>query len=278
MSANGIWVWVGNGKNSFPDNINNFGIAGQKGLVDYSQPLTDGPTHHGFDESYIIPASLDMSPYVYIKNDRVTMIPDQVIDAVGFPKFYRKGEISKDFKHIDCLSHLVGKANDFIREQSQTDQPFFLYFPMPAPHKPVIPMEEFQEKTSLGPYGDFVAQVDWTVGQVLKTLDETKMSENTLLIVTSDNGSFMYRYDQAEQQDHLDDETIQGYRAENHRANGPLRGTKADVFEAGHRVPVFCSLAGQDQVWLESNEDHLSYRHSGNCGRGRWSEVHTKGI
>lgn len=235
------WQW----KETLPENINNFGIAGQKGMVDYAQALTDGPTHHGFDECYIIPASLDMSPYVYIKNDRVTSIPDNMIDATPFPNYYRKGEISSNFQHVQCLSHLMGKANDFIREQSKTDKPFFLYFPMPAPHKPVIPMDSFLGKTELGPYGDFVAQVDWTVGEVLKTLDETHTAQNTLLIVTSDNGSFMRRYDQADEKDHVDDDAIQGYRAENHRANGYLRGTKADVYEAGHRVPFFVRWPGK---------------------------------
>ena len=235
------WQW----QESLPKNINNFGIAGSRGLVDYSKALIDGPTHHGFDESYVIPASLDMSPYVYLKNDRVTEIPSRLIDAVRFPKFYRKGEIGPNFKHIECLSHLLGKANDFIRENSKTDQPFFLYFPMPAPHKPVIPMERFQGRTPLGPYGDFVVQVDWTVGEVLKTLDETNTSENTLLIVTSDNGSFMHRYDQSDMEDHVENEQVQGYRADHHLANGFLRGTKADVYEAGHRVPFFVRWPGR---------------------------------
>lgn len=243
------WQW----KVDLPKNINNFGIAGQQGMVDYTQPLTDGPTHHGFDESYIIPASLDMSPYVYIKNDRVTEQPSKLISAVGFPKFYRQGEISSDFKHVDCLSHLLGKANEFIRTQSQTEQPFFLYFPMPAPHKPVIPMASFQGKTELGSYGDFVAQVDWTIGEVLKTLDETNAADNTLIIVTSDNGSFMHRYDDATTKDHVDDEKVQGYRAENHRANGLLRGTKADVYEAGHRVPFFVRWPAHTPLNAQSN-------------------------
>jgi len=240
------WQW----KTNPPDNINFFGIAGEKGSVDYGQPLTDGPTHHGFDESYIIPASLDMSPYVYIENDRVTKVPSELIDGEKFPRFYRKGEISDDFKHIDCLSHLMGKANEFIREQSKTDQPFFLYFPMPAPHKPVIPMERFQGKTKLGSYGDFVSQVDWTIGEVLKALDESGVADDTLLVVTSDNGSFMHRYDDDSTKDHVDDGGVQGYRAANHRANGQLRGTKADVYEAGHRVPFFVRWPGK----IKANE------------------------
>lgn len=229
------WQWL----DQAPDNINYFGVAGGKQTVDYSKALTDGPTFHGFDESYIIPASLDMSPYVYLKNDRVTQIPHKMIDGVGFPKFYRKGEISADFSHVGCLSHLMEQANKFIVEQSKTDKPFFLYVPLPAPHKPVIPMEPFQGTTEIGTYGDFVFQVDWTIGNILSTLDRSGVTDNTLVIVTSDNGSFMHRYDDPNKQDHVDDESIQGYRPEHHTANGRLRGTKADIYEAGHRVPFF---------------------------------------
>ncbi|MDG1872883.1 MAG: arylsulfatase [Mariniblastus sp.] len=207
--------------------------------VDYSKPITDGPTSHGFDESYIIPASLDMSPYVYVKNDQATTNPSETINARGFPKFYRKGEIGVDFEHVNCLTHLLNQANAFITAQAKTNQPFFLYFPMPAPHKPVIPEDRFRDKTAIGPYGDFVHQVDWTIGEVLKTLDSTDAAAKTIVIVTSDNGSFMHRYDDAGKRDHTDDESIQGYRRDNHVANGPLRGTKADIWEAGHRVPFF---------------------------------------
>ena len=235
------WQW----NTKLPNNINNFGIAGEQGAVDYSQPINDGPTHHGFDTSYIIPASLDMSPYVFIENDRVTKIPAKTIDGVKFPKFFRKGEISADFTHIDCLGHLADKACAYIDSRSKTDQPFFLYFPMPAPHKPVIPTPEFQGKTELGPYGDFVVQVDATVGKIVQAIDDAGIANNTLLIVTSDNGSFMRRYESSDQKDHVDDESIQGFHSENHTANGSLRGTKADVYEAGHRVPFFCRWPGK---------------------------------
>ena len=242
------WQW----NSELPSNINNFGIAGQQGAVDYSKPIDDGPTHHGFDTSYIIPASLDMSPYVFIKDDRVTEIPGKTIDGVKFPKFFRKGEISPDFTHVDCLGHLADKACAYIESRSKTDQPFFLYFPMPAPHKPVIPTPEFQGKTKLGPYGDFVAQVDDIVGRVMQAIDDAGIADNTLLIVTSDNGSFMHRYDSSEEKDHVDNESIQGFRSENHTSNGLLRGTKADVYEAGHRVPFFCRWPGKIPAASES--------------------------
>jgi arylsulfatase A-like enzyme len=136
----------------------------------------------------------------------------------------------------ECLDHLTQQAVQFIRDHAGGDRPFFLYFPLSAPHKPVLPHPRFRGRTELGPYGDFVVQVDHTVGQVLNALEEAKASENTLVIYSSDNGSFMYRRDG---KDHVDDHTVQAYRAEHHTANGVLRGTKADVWEAGHRVPFF---------------------------------------
>ncbi len=237
-----------------PDNLNHFSVAGEAGSVDYSQPIVDGPTDHGFDTCYIIPASLDMSPYVYIEDDRVTSVPDRVIDAVPFPKYYRKGEISPDFQHIDCLGHLADRACGYIASRAKMKSPFFLYFPMPSPHKPVIPAKEFQGKTELGSYGDFVHQVDATIGKVLAAIDEADIAENTLVIVTSDNGSFMYRYDDGEKPDHLDDESVQGFQSKNHTSNGPLRGTKADVYEAGHRVPFFCRWPGKIPAQSKSDQ------------------------
>lgn len=234
------WQW----KDAAPNDINNFGLAGGKQMVDFTKPVTDGPLQHGFDESFIIPASLDMSPYVFIKNDRVTSTNMSGIDGVKFPKFYRKGEVSEDFKHVGCLSRLASEAVGFINRRKDSDKPFFLYFPMPAPHKPVIPEPEFQGKSGIGPYGDFVQQVDATVGKVINAIDEAGIADNTLLIVTSDNGSFMFSYEN-DAPDHTSNENLQGYAQNNHRSNGPLRGTKADVWEAGHRVPFFARWPGK---------------------------------
>ena len=228
------WQW----REKSPSDINNMGIAGGKSnLVDYSQPLTHTPNTLGFDYSFIVPASLDMSPYVYVRNDRATTIPDKVIKGKSFPAFYRKGEIAADFKMEDALDKLTEEASQFITKASQKDDPFFLYFPLTAPHKPVMPHSRFEKSTELGPYGDFITQVDWTIGQVLQSLDKNNLTENTLLIVTSDNGSFMRKTDK--QTDHVRDENIQAFHPLNHTANNKFRGTKADIWEAGHRVPFF---------------------------------------
>jgi len=235
------WQW----KNNSPKDINNMGIAGgEPGQVDYSQPLTFSPQTVGFDYSLIIPASLDMSPYLFVENGKVTAPVSSVQPGSRFPAFYRRGEWAEDFEMDAVLDRLTEAACSFIRRQAGDQSPFFLYFPLSAPHKPVWPHPRFEGKTELGPYGDFVAQVDWTVGEVIRSLDDAGATENTLLIVTSDNGSFMYRLPDRDP-DHSADATVHGYNPRNHTANGPWRGTKADIYEAGHRIPFFIRWPGQ---------------------------------
>ena len=121
--------------------------------------------------------------------------------------------------------------------------PFFLYLPLTAPHKPTQPHERFRGRTGLGEYGDFVAQVDDAVGRVLAALDRTGAGDETLVIFTSDNGSYMYRRDDTAP-DHVDDPSIQAYRVGRHRSNAGWRGTKADIWEGGHRVPFVARWPG----------------------------------
>ena len=205
---------------------------------DFSQALTYSPNDAGFDYSYVIPASLDFPPYVYIQDKEITEYPSESVEKNLFPAYWRKGERSPAFIMEETLDHLVGKANDFIEENAKKDNPFLLYFPLTAPHKPVLPNKRFVGATELGPYGDFVHQVDWTVGEVLNKLDELEIAENTLVIYTSDNGSFMYSLSAGEA-GHVADETIQAFNESNHTSNYVFRGTKADIWEAGHHVPFF---------------------------------------
>lgn len=217
------------------------GLGFQKdtaGSFDFNKPLSYSPNDAGFDFSYVIPASLDFPPYVYIQNKKITEYPSLTEPASEFPAFWRKGERSPQFVMEETMDHLLGQANGFIEENAKKESPFFLYFALTAPHKPVLPHQRFRGKTELGPYGDFVHQVDWTVGEVLKKLDDLNIAENTLLIYTSDNGSYMYRLFPFET-DHVSDETIQAYSETNHTANYVFRGTKADIWEAGHHVPFF---------------------------------------
>ncbi len=213
--------------------------------IDYKMPVRWGPNDFGFNESFVIPASLDFPPYVYIKNQQITTVPETIQPKEGFPAYLREGPIGTDFIMEDCLDRLTDEVVGFLERNSHSEQPFFLYFPMTAPHKPVLPHSRFRGKTDLGPYGDFIVQCDAVVGRVLKSLDSLGLGSNTMVVFTSDNGSFMRRLDGADQEDHVDDETIQAFRSDRHRANGPFRGTKADVWEAGHRVPFMVRYPGK---------------------------------
>ncbi len=222
--------------------------------VDFAGVISDSPVHHGFDYYFGVSASLDMAPYVYVRNDRFTMQPTAQQPAVSFPHFVRRGPRADDFVIEQVLDTLTEEAVEFIDRAARRDQPFFLYLPLTAPHKPTQPHARFRGRTKLGEYGDFVTQVDWTVGQVLKAIDDAQVTDNTLVIYTSDNGSYMYRYDDASQKDHVDDPKIQGYRAEHHRANGPFRGTKADIWEAGHHVPLLVRWPGTVKAGTQCDE------------------------
>ena len=212
--------------------------------VDFDGVITDSPIHHGFDSYFGVSASLDMAPYVYIRNDRFTRPPTLQQPAVKFPHFVRQGPRAEDFVIDGVLDRLTEEAVAVIEEAAAGEQPFFLYFPLTAPHKPTQPHERFRGQTSLCEYGDFVAQVDWTVGKVLSALDRSGVTDETLVVYTSDNGSYMHRYDDDSKPDHVDDASIQGFRADRHRANGPFRGTKADIWEAGHHVPLLVRWPG----------------------------------
>ena len=213
--------------------------------IDWNGKITDSPIHHGFDQYFGVSASLDMAPYVYIRNDRFPVPPSIQQPAVKFPHFVRKGPRSEDFEIDEVLDRLTKESVEFITTAAKKDEPFFLYFPLTAPHKPTQPHERFRGKSKLNEYGDFVMQVDWTVGEVLNALDKSGVADETLVFYSSDNGSYMFRYDDPEKKDHVDDSSIQGFRAEHHRANGPFRGTKADIWEAGHHVPLFVRWPGK---------------------------------
>jgi arylsulfatase A len=211
--------------------------------IDFSRGVSDGPHTRGFDFSFIIPASLDFPPYVYVRNGQVTRFT-ALQSAQDFPAFLRQGPVGTDLDPERALDDLLGEAMGYLHSRSGHEEPFFLYLPLTAPHKPVLPARRFAGVTGLGPYADFVVQVDWTVGQVLATLAAEGMSESTLVLYASDNGSFMFRQEDPGATDHVADPTVQAYRPDHHTANGHWRGTKADIWEAGHRVPFFVRWPG----------------------------------
>ncbi|BDD12410.1 arylsulfatase (plasmid) [Fulvitalea axinellae] len=211
---------------------------GKPGAINYDKPLKRTPNDWGFDESYIISASLDFPPYIYIKDRLATELPTDKQEKLTAPTYMRAGEKAPSFNPEETLDHLLGKAQTFIKESAKGEKPFFLYFPITAPHKPVMPHKRFRGTTGLGHYADFVSQVDWTIGELNRTLKEAGVEDNTLVVYTSDNGSFMYSYDTAEQPvDNVADSSKLWFHPGSHRANHVFRGTKADIWEGGHRVP-----------------------------------------
>ncbi len=222
--------------------------------IDFAGVISDSPVHHGFDYYFGVSASLDMAPFVYVRNDRFTMLPSIQQPAVRFPHFVRAGPRAADFVIDGVLDKLTDEAVAFVGRAVQDERPFFLYLPFTAPHKPTQPHARFRGKTKLGEYGDFVAQVDASVGRVLEAIREHGVADDTLVVYTSDNGSYMYRYDDLSRTDHVDDHSVQGYRADRHRANGRFRGTKADIWEAGHHVPLLVRWPGRVHPGSKCNE------------------------
>jgi len=214
------------------------GLGGEK-QADYFKPLDSGAHTVGFDYSYIIPASLDIPPYLYIENG--TPVESPTDSVAGFKDggvFWRNGRIAPNLTFESVLPTFTEKATEFIDDCAKKEEPFFLYFPLTAPHTPWVPTKEFQGKSDAGIYGDFVAQVDWTVGQVLKKLDEHNLADNTLIFLTSDNGS---------------DERYIGeqYR---HEANYIFRGQKSDAWDGGHRVPFLARWPKRIKARSKSDE------------------------
>jgi len=208
--------------------------GGEDPGVDFSQPLTAGPHTLGFDRSFILPASLDMAPYCYVENGRVVDRPFREVAPSPRPVLYRAGKAGAGFEHETCLLELTRRAEAFIDHAASGDEPFFLYFPMTSPHTPHAPRPPFRGKSDAGVYGDFVVEHDWSVGQVLNALDRHGLTENTLVIVTSDNGAHM--------RDPGSDFDLQ--RDFGHRANYIYRGQKSDAWDGGHRIPCLMRWPG----------------------------------
>ncbi|MFC4995343.1 sulfatase family protein [Rubritalea tangerina] len=199
------------------------------GKWDFGKEIERGPRSVGFDYFLGISASLDMAPYALIENERFIQNPTESFKAVNDPLAYRRGgAIAPEFKHEDYLPLVSDQAKRFISEASEGEQPFFLYLPLPSPHKPVLPSKGFRGKSGIGAYGDFVVETDWVIGQVVGQLKASGVYKDTLLIVTSDNASFAIpeKY---------------GAVQSGHKPNAGFRGQKTDAYEGGHRVPFLCS-------------------------------------
>lgn len=205
--------------------------------IDFNKPPNNGPTKHGFDYSYILPASLDMEPYCYLENDVLVSLPDHYtpgndLDAKSWATgaFWRTGRMSKDFDFYEVLPTFIEKGKKFISAHAKDEKPFFLYLPLAAPHTPWVPKDNYSGKSKAGQYGDFVQMVDAGIGDVLDAVKQNGVYENTIVFFASDNGPFWKP------------EFIERF---DHKAAHIYRGMKADIWEGGHRIPFIVRWPGK---------------------------------
>ncbi len=237
-----------------------------EGNVDWNRDIRPGPLDIGFDYCFLIPATGDRVPCVYVENRRVVGLdsndPIQVsykekigneptgkenpellkmhpshghdmtivngISRIG----YMTGGKAARWVDEDIADVITRKATSFIEENR--NQRFFLYFATHDIHVPRVPHPRFAGKTGLGPRGDAIVQLDWCVGQILDTLDRLKLAEDTLVLFTSDNGPVV--------DDGYKDQAVE--KLDGHRPSGPLRGGKYSLFDAGTRVAFIARWPG----------------------------------
>ena len=206
--------------------------------ADFTQPIAHGPNSVGFDYYFGIAASLDMVPYTFIQNDRVAAVPtvDKSFAMMpGKPGRTRPGAAAAGFEAVDVLPTLTRKAVEYIGQRAadaRAGRPFFLYLPFNAPHTPIAPTPQWQGRSGLNPYGDFVMEVDACTGEVLAALDKAGVADNTLVFFTSDNGC-------------SPNADFPALLAKGHNPSYVLRGHKADIWDGGHRVPFIVRWPGQ---------------------------------
>lgn len=192
--------------------------------IDFSKPIKNGPKELGFSYSYGHSGSLDMAPYVYVENGMPTTIPDTVTVDTGKYTWWREGPTGSDFVHNQVTPNFFQKSFEYIQEKSKENKAFFLYLALPSPHTPILPTEKWLGKSGLNPYADFMMEIDDYMGQLQQVVETAGISENTIIIFTSDNGC-------SPQAD------FKVLAEKGHHPSYIYRGHKADIYEGGHRVP-----------------------------------------
>ncbi|WP_303315290.1 arylsulfatase [Flavivirga abyssicola] len=238
-----------------------------QGIVDWNKKITPGPNEVGFDYSYVMAATQDRVPTVYIDNGFVDGLdPNDPIEinyetnfegqptgkdnpellsmkwhhghnssiVNGIPRIgYMKGGESAKWSDVDMADHFLNKVQSYVK--AHKNEPFFLYYAMQQPHVPRTPHPRFVGASKLGPRGDVIAEADWCVGAFIKTLEDENLLENTLIILSSDNGPVL--------NDGYYDDAVE--KLGEHDPNGTLRGGKYSLFEAGTRVPFITYWKGK---------------------------------
>lgn len=241
--------------------------------IDFTKPVVNNPNDLGFDYTYGHSGSLDMAPYVYVENGKVTQIPDTLSESKSKYGWWRKGPVSKDFVHEDVTPNFFRRSFEYIIEKSKKDKPFFLYLALPSPHTPILPTAEWQGKSGLNPYGDFVMMVDDYIGQLQNVIKEAGIEDNTIVFFTCDNGCSPAA-------------KIKELEGKGHYPSYIYRGHKADIFEGGHRVPFIVKWPNKIKKGRVSDEticttdlmatcaDLVGYSLSDNEGEDSYSLVH----
>ncbi len=202
---------------------------------DWSKPLRGGAHDRGFDY-YFGDNVINFPPYVWLENGLALTIPDTTFKGKNNTATKegdwecRPGPGMSDWDFHKVLPTLGDKGVEFIQSRKGKPEPFFLYFPLPSPHAPIIPNDEFDGKSKAGAFGDFVCQTDFICGRILTAIDEAGFSENTIVVFSADNGAEVYAYNRDEKLDHW--------------SSKPLRGLKRDIYEGGHRVPTIIKWPG----------------------------------
>lgn len=231
-----------------------------KGTNNWQEPLRPGPQDLGFDYYFGMPVVNSAPPYVYVENDRIvgsdsddplvylgrnakgatpiTPIPPEAAQR-SRNVFGGAKAAHKLFNDYQVGTTFAQKSVEWIKERK--DKPFFLYLAPTNIHHPFTPAKRFQGTSQCGLYGDFIHELDWIVGEVLACLEDNGLSDNTLVILTSDNGGMFNHGGQA------------AFKA-GHRQNGELLGFKFGVWEGGHRVPMIVRWPGKVQAGTTSNQ------------------------
>lgn len=220
--------------------------------INWNDPLDPGPLELGFDYYFGVPVLNSHPPFVYVENHKVVgLTPDDPLiygkhaETRWFPEKFGLSDIgggkAAHFLYDDRMvgTTLKDKAVDWIK--AHKDEPFFLYFATTNIHHPYTPAPRFIGSSEAGRYGDFIHELDWIVGEVLAALEEEGLSDNTLVIFTSDNGPMLNQGGQ--------DAWELG-----HRSNGNLLGFKFDAWEGGHRVPFIARWPGKIPAGTSSDE------------------------
>jgi len=194
----------------------------ENGTVDFARGITGGPVDHGFETWFGIIASLDMPPYVYLRDRIPVAMPTRHVPAKS-PFGNREGLADPKLDPSTVLGDITRESVKVI-EAHDPKEPLFLYLAFTAPHTPVAPSAEWHGRSKIDNHADFRMEVDDSVGRVLKALEARGMTDNTLVIFTADNGSASF--------------AVEGMRKDGaHDSSDGRRGWKATWFEGGHRVP-----------------------------------------